>query len=105
MDELRLWDEDTQRQGTARRLHATIQDQFSVSFDRIAAIAEGMKFANPDLAERIDRVVGHSMLRAMLMPDAMAALFLAQTEPPPIVVEGEMVEDPFLEDEMEEVEV
>ena len=105
MAELHLWDEDTQRRGTAERLHATIQDQSSVSFDHVAAIAKGMKSANPDLAERIDRVVGHSMLRAMLLPEMLTSLFWAQTEAPPEVIEGEIVEDPPLEGEVEDLEV
>lgn len=106
MNEAGSWDEDVFREVAAKRLHAEIREHSSHSFDQMADIAEAMKADCPELAEKIDRVVGRTMLTSMLMPEVVTALFWAQTEPPPIVVEGEVVEEDALsEDEAEETEV
>jgi hypothetical protein len=86
----------------AGQVRAVVQEQTVGSFDRMAAIAQRMKSTYPHLADRIDCVLGHSMLRSMLMPEAMAALFLAQTEEPPVAIEGEVIDEDVAE-RMEDV--
>ena len=106
MTDLDMWrDEFVERLDAARRLHADIEKQVSASFPRVASIAEEIKRAHPELADQIDQVAGHSLLRSTLMPQLLTSLFWAQTEDPPAVVEGDFVEDPSPEDETEEMEV
>ena len=89
MTDLDMWrDEFVERLDAARRLHADIEKQVSASFPRVASIAEEIKRAHPELADQIDQVAGHSLLRSTLMPQLLTSLFWAQTEDPPAVVEG-----------------
>lgn len=101
-------EKNIQRLAIAKGLRADLEEQVSVSFPRVAQIAEELKRTHPELAERIDQVVGHSMIRATLLPQMLTDLFWAQTEEPPEVIEGEVVEDLSVEgpeDEIDEVEV
>lgn len=105
MADKHVLNEQVQRLVLAEEVRATVRDLSAGSFDKMAAIAQTMKSAYPHLAERIDGVLGHSMLRSMLMPEVMAALFLAQTEEPPVVVEGEAIDEDVVDDvdDIEEV--
>lgn len=99
-------DENVARLAAARRLHDDVEQKVSGSFPQMVSLAEEIKRDHPELADRIDRVIGNSMLRTALMPQMLTSLFLAQTEDPPEVIEGEIVEeDPSLEDEAVETEV
>jgi hypothetical protein len=90
MNKTRFRDKDARRQATARQLHDAIEEHSSESFNRMTEIAGHIKTAHPELAGRVDLIIGRSMIRSILMPDAMTELFLAQTKEPPTIIEGEM---------------
>lgn len=106
MAEMDSWnDKLLQRLDIAGRLHADLEEEVSASFPQLASLAEVIKRDHPELAERIDLVIGNSMVRSARMPEMLTRLFLAQTQEPPEVIEGEVVEDELEDEDGEEMEV
>lgn len=98
--EMAFSDPDEERNAFARLLHTKLTEQ---SGNTVADIEEEMgRFleANPDDAVRIKRIFEQASAYARLMPTALTASFLEDTEAPaeeaaeeePMIIEGKAVE-------------
>ena len=76
----------------AEVLYVSLQRQADAAVARLEAIADRLSADNPDLAERVDRIVARAIARAEQMPEAITALYLETTQEPPEIIEGEVIE-------------
>ena len=70
----------------------TLRRRATDSIIGLEAVAERLTAQDPELAERIEWVIGQAIERAQRMPEAVTTLYLVNTEEPLEIVEGEVVE-------------
>ena len=80
------------RKQSAKWLLGSLQKRAADSVARLEAMAEHLKAQNPDLAERLDWVISQAVERTQMMPEAVTTLYLMNTQEPPEIIEGEVIE-------------
>jgi hypothetical protein len=82
---------ERRRQQAASQLRMQLDGYAEDAVTRLQNLTQQLRKDNPDYAAQVDWLMGQVVQRAQMMPAAVTAFYLANTEEPPEVVEGELI--------------